>query len=86
MCISCGAQGCFGVLTICDTGFEKIPLYYDIKLLLAVLLFVDPPKLIDKIKEMINGEQAAQESRIFNKNEMDTLMKQEQHSPRPEKP
>ncbi|EYB94713.1 hypothetical protein Y032_0168g186 [Ancylostoma ceylanicum] len=78
--------GCFGVLTICDTGFQKFPLYYDIKLLLAMMMFVDPPKLIDKIKELINGEQTTQESRIFNKNEMDTLRKQEQHSPRPEKP
>lgn len=43
------------MLTICDTSFEKIPLYYDIKLLLALLLFVDPPKFINKIKEIING-------------------------------
>ncbi|CAJ0603713.1 unnamed protein product [Cylicocyclus nassatus] len=75
--------GCFGVLTICDTGFEKVPLYYDIKLLLALLLFVDPPKYINVLKELINGKNT-EESRIFNKNEMDTLL--QTHSPRPEKP
>ncbi|KAK6751007.1 hypothetical protein RB195_002776 [Necator americanus] len=73
----------FGVLTICDTGFEKMPLYYDFKLLLALMMFLDPPRLIDQIKEIINGKYT-EESRIFNKNELDTLSKQ--HSPRPEKP
>ncbi|KAK6059977.1 hypothetical protein COOONC_02367 [Cooperia oncophora] len=74
----------FGILTICDKTLEKIPLYYDFKLLLALLLFVEPVRLIDKIRELIYGKNA-QESRIFNKNEMDTL-KSSKRSPRPEKP
>ncbi|KAK5973768.1 hypothetical protein GCK32_001024, partial [Trichostrongylus colubriformis] len=74
----------FGVFTLCDTTLEKIPLYYDFKLLLALLLFVEPVRLIDKIRELIYGKNA-QESRIFNKNEMDTL-KKSKRSPRPEKP
>ncbi|XGW27541.1 hypothetical protein V3C99_007835 [Haemonchus contortus] len=74
----------FGILTICDKSLEKIPLYYDLKLLLALLLFVEPFRLIDKIRELLQGK-TKQESRIFNEKEMDTLRKST-GSPRPEKP
>ncbi|WKY07487.1 hypothetical protein Q1695_007167 [Nippostrongylus brasiliensis] len=74
----------FGVLTLGDKELEKIPLYYDLKLTLALLLFIEPFRLIDKLREAVYGKNE-KASRIFKKDEMDAMQKKK-HSPRPEKP
>uniref|UniRef100_A0A0N4WFM0 Ovule protein n=1 Tax=Haemonchus placei TaxID=6290 RepID=A0A0N4WFM0_HAEPC len=74
----------FGILTVCDKSLEKMPLYYDLKLLLALLLFVEPCRLVDRIKDLLQTKNK-QESRIFNEKEMGTFRKST-GSPRPERP
>ncbi|KHJ95980.1 hypothetical protein OESDEN_04063, partial [Oesophagostomum dentatum] len=77
---------CFGILSICDDAFEYLPFYYDLKLLLALMMFVEPPRFVDPINTMIKLR-AAEQIRIFNKDEMEELLNPRlHHSPRPEKP
>lgn len=52
----------FGVLTVLDRSFEKIPCYYILKLVLFVLLYIPPYVLHKKISELIQEQLKKQKS------------------------
>ncbi|KJH49523.1 hypothetical protein DICVIV_04357 [Dictyocaulus viviparus] len=74
--------GVFGILTLGDKELEKFPFYYDFKLLLALLLFLEPFRLVDKLREIIYSKDS-DENRLANRRDKDFYRRK--HSPRREK-
>ncbi|PAV83008.1 hypothetical protein WR25_01891 [Diploscapter pachys] len=58
---------CFGILTALDGALKKLPGYYHIKLLLMLLLFVEPFRLVDKIEKI--AEEANRRNNCENTND-----------------